>query len=58
MNYARATRGKLTPDQILRDIDSQSETELGRHLDPSEKDILFSRFSMDFVKSSINQVCI
>ena len=58
MNYARAARGKLTPDQILRDIDSQSETELGRHLDPSEKDLLFSRFSMDFVKSSINQVCI
>ena len=58
MNYARAARGKLTPDQVLRDIDSQSETELGRHLDPSEKDLLFSRFSMNFVKSSINQVCI
>ena len=34
MNYARAAGGKLTPDKILRDIDSQSEFELGRHLDP------------------------
>ena len=58
MNYARAAGGKLTTDKILRDIDSQSEIELGRHLDPSEKNLLFSRFTMDVVKNSIDQVCI
>ena len=57
MNYSRAAQGKLTRDQILRDIDSQSETELGRHLNPSEKDLLFSRFPPDTVRSRIDQVC-
>ena len=57
MNYSRAVRGPLTLDRILRDVDSQSETELGRHLDPSEKDLLFSRFPPDVVRSRIDQVC-
>ena len=57
MNFSRAVRGPLTLDRILRDVDSQSETELGRRLDPSEKDLLFSRFPPEVVSSRINQVC-
>ena len=58
MNYARAARGKLTRDTILREVDSQSEIELGRHLDSSEKNILFQRFSPDLIVSRIRQVCL
>ena len=58
MNYARAAKGKLDPDQILKYIDSQCEIELGRRLDPSEKDVLFTRFTPDAVSNHINQVCI
>ena len=58
MNYAQAAMGKLTHDQVLRYIDSQCETELGRNLDPLEKDQLFSRFSPDVVRNRIHQVCI
>ena len=41
MNFAKAVKGKLTRNGILREVDSQSEIELGRHLDPSEKTSLF-----------------
>ena len=58
MDYARATRGKMTQEQLLRQIDSQCETELGRHLDSFEKDLLFSRFTPDIVRDRIQQVCI
>ena len=57
MDYSRAVRGPLTLDRILNDVDSQSETELGRHLDPCEKDLLFSRFPPEVVRSRIEQVC-
>ena len=57
MNFSRAVRGSLSLDHILRDVDSQSETELGRHLDSSEKELLFSRFSPEVVRSRIDQVC-
>ena len=57
MNFSKAVRGQMSLDRILRDVDSQSETELGRHLDPSEKDLLFSRFPPEVVKSRIDQVC-
>ena len=58
MNYARAVRGKMTRERLLREIDSQCETELGRHLDSSERNILFSRFNPDVVWNRICQVCI
>ena len=58
MNYARVARGKLTSDTILREVDSQSEIELGRHLDSSEKNILFQRFPPDLIVSRIRQVCL
>ena len=58
MNYARAVRGKMTREQLLREIDSQCETELGRHLDSSERNILFSRFNPDVVWNRVCQVCI
>ena len=56
MNFSRAVRGPLTLDRILRDVDSQCETELGRHLDPPEKHLLFSRFPPEVVRSRIDQV--
>ena len=37
MDFARAVKGRLTRNVILREVDSQSEIELGRHLDPAEK---------------------
>ena len=57
MNFSKAVRGQMSLDRILRDVDSQSETELGRHLDPSEKNLLFSRFPPEIVGSRIDQVC-
>ena len=57
MNFARATKGTLTQGGLLREIDCQSELELGRHLDPSEKGVLFSRFPPEKVASRIEQVC-
>ena len=58
MNYARAARGKLTRDSILREVDCQSEMELGRHLDSSEKNFLFKRFPPDLIVNRIRQVCL
>ena len=56
MNFARAVRGTLTRSAILREVDSQSEIELGRHLDPAEKSSLFSRFLPEIVADKIQQV--
>ena len=36
MNFARAARGTMTREGMLREVDSQSEIELGRHLDGPE----------------------
>ena len=58
MNYARATKGTLSHDGLLREVDCQSELELGRRLDPSEKAVLFKRFPPDMVVSRINKVWI
>ena len=57
MNYARAAKGTLTYDSILREIDCQCEIELGRHLDSLEKDKLFSRFHPELVLARIHKVC-
>ena len=57
MNYARAAKGTLTHHGLLREVDCQSELELGRHLDPPEKALLFSRFPPDIVVRRIDQVC-
>ena len=57
MNYAHAVKGTLTGDGILREIDCQCELELGRHLDSSEKDRLFLRFSPDLILARIHKVC-
>ena len=56
MNFARAVKGKLTRNGVLREVDSQSDIELGRQLDPPEKTILFSKFSPDYVVDRIQQV--
>jgi hypothetical protein len=56
MNFAKAVKGKLTRNGILREVDSQSEIELGRHLDPSEKTSLFLKFSPQLVLQRIQQV--
>ena len=56
MNFAKAVKGKLTRNSILKEVDSQSEIELGRHLDPSEKTSLFSKFSPQLVLQRIQQV--
>ena len=57
MNYARAAKGTLTHHGLLREVDCQSELELGRHLDPSEKTVLFSRFPPEKLVSRIEKVC-
>ena len=57
MTYAQAARGTLTQNGLLREVDCQSEVELGRHLDPSEKAVLFSRFPPEIVVRRIDQVC-
>ena len=41
MDFALAIKGRLTRNVILREVDSQSEIELGRHIDPAEKKSLF-----------------
>ena len=56
MNFARATKGTLTREGLLQEVDCQSELELGRHLDPSEKTVLFSRFPPEKVVSRIEKV--
>ena len=56
MDFARAVKGRLTRNVILREVDSQSEIELGRHLDPAEKSSLFSRFLPEIVADKIQQV--
>ena len=57
MNFARAARGTHTRESMLREVDSQSEIELGRHLDGSERDILMSRFPIEVIVSYIDKVC-
>ena len=56
MNFARAARGTSNRDGVLRKIDSQSEMELGRHMDSQEKTALFSRFSPEAVENRIYKV--
>jgi hypothetical protein len=56
MNFSHAVKGPLTRSGILREVDSQSEIELGRHLDPAEKTSLFSKFSPQDVLNRIQQV--
>ena len=56
MNFAKGVKGTLTRKDILREIDSQSEVELGRHLDSAEKSSLFCLNSPQLVFSKIQQV--
>ena len=56
MNYAQAAKGKLSHDLVLREVDSQSEIELGRHLDPEEKLSLFRNFPPQLIFKRIQQV--
>ena len=56
MNFAKAVRGTFTRNGILREIDSQSEIELGRHLHPAEKSSLFCKFPPQLVLNRIQQV--
>ena len=56
MNYAKATKGKSTQADFLREIDCQSEVDLDRSLDPEEKALLFSRFPPGLVASRVNKV--
>ena len=58
MNFALAAKGTLTRGGILREVDSQSEIELGRHLDPAEKTTLFAKFSPQHVLNRIQQVLV
>ena len=56
MNFARAARGTPTRESMLREVDSQSEIELGRHLDGPERGILMSRFPLDVIVRCIDKV--
>ena len=56
MNFSRAVKGTLSRGCAVKEIDSQSETELGRHLSPSERTSLFARFPPELVLSRIKKV--
>ena len=56
MNFSRAVKGTLTRGGAAQEIDSQSETEVGRHLTHSERTILFARFPPELVLSRIEKV--
>jgi hypothetical protein len=56
MNFAKAVKGTFTRNGILREIESQSEIELGRCLDPAEKSSLFCKFPPQIVLNRIQQV--
>ena len=56
MNFARAARGTPTRESMLREVDSQSEIELGRHLDAAERGIIMSRFPLDVIVRCIDKV--
>ena len=57
MNFAQAARGNLNREGMLRKVDSQSEIELGRHLNDSERGMLMSRFPIDAIVRCIDKVC-
>ena len=57
MNFARAARGTPTRESMLREVDSQSEIELGRHLDGPERGMLMSRFPIEAIVRCIDKVC-
>ena len=57
MNFSRAVKGSLTRGGVVKEIDSQTETELGRPLTPSEKTSLFARYPPELVLSRIEKVC-
>ena len=42
---------------VMQQLDYQAETEIGHTLTSTEKDLLFSRFSLELVLSRIHQVC-
>ena len=56
MNFARAARGTMTREGMLREVDSQSEIELGRHLDAAERDVIMSRFPIEVIVRCIDKV--
>ena len=56
MNFAQAARGTLTRDGMLRLVNSQSEIELGRHLDASERAVLLSRYPIEAIVRCIDKV--
>ena len=57
MNFAQAARGNFTRESMLREVDSQSEIELGRHLDATEREMLMSRVPVDAIVRCIDKVC-
>ena len=58
MNFAQAARGTMTREGMLREVDSQSEIELGRHLDGPERGILMSRFPLEVIVRCTDKVSI
>ena len=57
MNFANAARRTFTRESMLRKVDSQSEIELGRHLDATEREMLMSRVPVDAIVRCIEKVC-
>ena len=57
MNFAQVARGTFTRESMLREVDSQSEIELGRHLDATEREMLMSRVPVDAIVRCIDKVC-
>ena len=56
MNFAKATKGKVTKSNALACIQSQAELELSRRLNDEEVSYLLANTSSDIVQNQIEKV--
>ena len=57
MNYSQAVKGKFTRSGAIKEVQVQSEMELGRSLTLEEATKLFQKFSPSLVIDRIKEVC-
>ena len=56
MNFPKTVKGTLSMEDIVKKIDSHSETELCRQLNSSERTLLFDRFKPEYIWNKIEKV--
>ena len=56
MNFAKATKGKVTKSKALACIQSQAELELSRRLNDDEVSYLLANTPSDIVQNQIEKV--